>query len=141
MSEVFWKVNLFKGVDAKKCYEEIGNTQITPREIVEKARNENSELHKCFEWDDTKAAELYRIEQAKTVLRLLVVVNKPKDEPVRVYQITSEKNTYQPTKLFLQQPDEYQILLKRALEELQMFQKRYSQLAELETVFEAIDSL
>lgn len=138
--EVSWKTPLFKA-DAKKCYEEIGTDGITPQEIVEIARNEDSELHKCFEWDDSIAAEKYRIMQARTILLNLVVVNKPKDEPVRVYQISATKNVYQPTTFFMKNPTEYQTLLSRAMGELRSIQKRYSQLAELETVFEAIDSL
>lgn len=141
MTEVSWKVDIFKGADARKCYEEIGDTQITPQEILEKARDKKSELHKCFEWDDTKAAEKYRLIQARSILLNLVITTKPESEPIRVYQITSEKNVYQPTKLFLKNPTEYQELLNRALGELHSIQKRYSQLAELESVFEAIDSL
>lgn len=139
--KVKWKVNLFKA-DPMKCYEEIGDNGITPQEIVEKARDENSELHKCFEWDDTIAAEKYRIQQAKTILLNLVVINIDKEEtPRRVYQISSQKNVYQPVKFFLQNSDEYSLLLKRAKEELIAIRKRYAEIAELETVFEAIDSL
>ena len=37
--------------------------------------------------------------------------------------------------------DEYEILLKRALNELQAFKKKYEMLSELEDVFKAIDEL
>jgi len=43
--------------------------RLSPQEIVEAARAEGSALHECFEWDDTKAAESWRIEQARDLIR------------------------------------------------------------------------
>jgi len=43
--------------------------KITPKMIVEAARDESSLLHDYFEWDDTVAAEKYREMQARTLLR------------------------------------------------------------------------
>ena len=142
MEIVSWKIEgLFKA-NAQKVYEEIGNTSVSPEEVLEKARNENSELHKCFEWDDSVAAEKFRLQQARQIIQLLVIVPQKKtDEPVRVFSITSQRNTYQPTRLFLQQPDEYQILLKKAKIELAEFKKRYKTLSELEEIFKCIDEL
>lgn len=142
MEIVSWKIEgLFKA-NAQKVYEEIGDTSVSPEEVLEKARNEKSELHKCFEWDDSVAAEKFRLQQARQIIQLLVIVPQKKtDEPVRVFSITSQRNTYQPTRLFLQQPDEYQILLKKAKIELAEFKKRYKTLSELEEIFKCIDEL
>lgn len=138
--EVTWKVNGIFHADPQKVYEEIGDTEVSPEKILKKARNENSELHKCFEWDDAKAAEKYRMEQARLVIRLLVVRTKtPEETPIRVFQITSEKNIYQPTRMFLKQPDEYAKLLERAKGELRAIRNRYTILSELEIIFNAID--
>ena len=47
---VFEKDNLYKA-DAEKVSKEIESiSNATPSSILEYARNENSELHKCFEW-------------------------------------------------------------------------------------------
>lgn len=142
MEIVSWKIEgLFKA-NAQKVYEEIGDTSVSPEEVLEKARNEKSELHKCFEWDDSVAAEKFRLQQARQIIQLLVIIPQKKtDEPVRVFSITSQRNTYQPTRLFLQQPDEYQILLKKAKIELAEFKKRYKTLSELEEIFKCIDEL
>ena len=142
MDSVKWKVSGIFKADAQKVYKEIGSTSITPEEVLEKARNEKTELNKCFEWNDGVAAEKYRLQQARQIIQLLVVVPKSEDsEPIRAFQITSERNTYQPTRLFLEQPDEYQILLKRAKIELAEFKKRYKTLSELEEIFKCIDEL
>lgn len=136
-----WKVNIFKA-DANKVYQEIGDDQITPEQVLEKAKDENTELHKCFEWDDTKAAEKYRLHQARQIIQYLVYTPETIEHtPQRIYQITTQKGVYQPTKLFLEQPDEYQALLERAKGELVAIRRRYESLAELEAVFEAIDEL
>lgn len=140
--EISWKINGIFKADAQKVYKEIGDTCITPEEVLEKARNKKSELHKCFEWDDSVAAEKYRLEQARTVIRMLVIKTEDKEEqPQRVFQISSQKNEYQPIKFFMQNKDEYQKLLERAKDELKAFKNRYKSLSELEEVFDAIDNL
>lgn len=142
MENVKWKINGIYKADAQKCYEEIGDNGTSPEEVLKKARNKKSELHKCFEWDNSIAAEKYRLQQARFLICNLVVVTENKDdEPVRVFQISSERNTYQPTRLFMQDMNEYQILLKRAKNELVSIKRRYQTLTELEKVFSAIDKL
>ena len=71
--------------DANRVYEEIqsiGET-CTKEDIVNKARDESTELHACFEWDDTVAAEKYRLRQAGDVVRHLYLVRQetPDEEP------------------------------------------------------------
>lgn len=137
-----WRIKGVYKADAQKVADEIGENSITPQEVLEKAKDENSELHKCFEWNNDVAAEKYRLEQARKIIINLVYVPKKKEEQkVRCFQITSEKHVYQPTKHFLVQENEYQSLLKRAKAELENFKKRYATLSELETVFEAIESI
>lgn len=137
-----WRVKGIYKADAQKVADEIGNDKITPQEMIEKARNEKSELHKCFEWNDTIAAEKYRLQQARNVLAMLVFKPKTEEEQqVRIFSLTTEKSVYQPTKQFLVQSDEYQDLLKRALAELETFKRKYSTLNELEEVFKAIEEL
>ena len=138
--EVKWRIEGIYKADAQKVADEIGENRISPQELLEKARDVNSELHKCFEWNDSIAAEKYRLQQARGVLVNLVYKTEKKDaEPVRYLQITTQKNVYQPTKMFLVQEDEYQNLLKRAKSELESFKKRYHTLSELQEVFEAIE--
>jgi len=140
MELVKWKIDgLFKA-DAQKVYEEIGDDGITPEEIVEKAKAKDTELHKCFEWNNKVAAHKYRLSQAQTIMRTLVFVSEDSEneEPVRVFQISSKENVYQPIKYFMQNPDEHEILLNRARMELAGFEKRYSGIAELNGVNDAI---
>ena len=137
--KVEWRIDGIYKADAQKVADEIGNDRISPAEVLEKARDVNSELHKCFEWNDSIAAEKYRLQQARGILINLVYKEKESNaEPVRTFQITSQRNVYQPTVSFLVQEDEYQNLLKRAKSELESFKKRYHTLSELQEEFEAI---
>lgn len=137
-----WKVKGLYKADAQKVADEIGGGQITPQEVLEKARDVNSELHKCFEWDDSIAAEKYRLQQARSIIINLVYAPKKEEEQsVRCFSLTSKVSTYQPTQQFLVQEDEYQALLKRALAELEAFKRKYHTLTELEAVFEAIETV
>jgi hypothetical protein len=42
--------------------------QITPVAVLDAARDESSSLHAFFQWDDSVAAEKYRIDQARTLI-------------------------------------------------------------------------
>lgn len=143
MERITWKFEgLFKG-DAEKCYAECESlSEASPENILALATDETTELHKCFEWDDSIAAHKYRLHQARKITQSFVIVSEDKEiEPIRAFQITSQTNVYKPTRLFLQDRDEYSILLKRAKEELQAFKKRYKMLSELEEIFNEIDRL
>jgi len=74
---------------------------ITPQLLVIESKKIKSPLHDCFEWDDSKAAEGFRIVQAREILRFLVVVieedNQEESKTVRAYiapsSIGKEDNT------------------------------------------------
>ena len=67
-----WKIKGIFKAEAQKVADEIGENKVTPQEVLEKARDENSELHKCFEWNDSVAAEKYRLQQARAIIINLV---------------------------------------------------------------------
>ena len=142
--EVKWSTGVFKA-DANKVYAEIQKIgeKVTPLEVLDYAKaHEESELHKCFEWNNDIAAEKYRLLMAGNVIRSLYVVPRSAEQPsVRVLSKTSETHTYQPTVKFLSQPDEYADLLRRAKAELESFKVKYKTLTELEDVFTAIDGI
>lgn len=115
----------------------------TPAQILEKARDTSTELHKCFEWDDTAAAEKYRLQQARQIVCHLVIretiqENKP---PIRFLYKPDGATGYQATRMIVQNQDSYQNLLKSAMRDLESLRKKYHSLTELESVFDAIEEL
>lgn len=145
---------LYKNKDPQVIAEEIYSISDEPtkEQIVDKARDENSELHDLFEWDDTVAAEKYRGVQAGKLLSVLKVtfVDDTSDdepptkvmEPVRMFygKPSGEEGFVSIVKIMGNQ-DMYQQLLERAKMELESFKKKYSILKELEPIFEMIDGL
>ena len=90
-----WKDGSCFKADAEKCKAEIDLIAVKNREnVVAFAQNRRTELHKCFEWNDTKAAEKFRLDQAGEVLRSIVFVSVIQNEEVaiRAYERESTEN-------------------------------------------------
>ncbi len=146
MNKIKWRVGGIFNANAEKVYQELrdcGETY-TPREVVEKAKDEQSELHKCFEWDDTIAAEKYRLHQARMLIANIVVeVEQAEGQTteLRLYQSNGRNNGYSESVLIARDVDRYAELLERAKSELDSFRKRYESIAELEEVITAIEEV
>ena len=143
-----WGVYKFKA-DAQKCADEIMEIcdeleSATPQQILDKARDSNTELHKCFTWDDTEAAEKWRITEARSVVRNLKIIEvKPDKEPepttIRVFYKTDNSGGYKPTKLILKKPDEYKTLVERCRSELLAVKQKFQNISEYEEIWEMIN--
>ena len=126
--KVAWKIDKYKA-DPQKVYEEIGDQNTTPEEVLEKAKDPASELHKCFEWDDTKAAEKYRLRQATLLItNLAVEVEIPEAKPIicRAYVNVSDtkKGTFMKVDSAFKVEETREIVIERALRELRAFEEK-----------------
>ena len=141
---VIWGFNKFNA-DAQKCYDEIAQLgNATPQAIVDYARDENTELHKCFQWDDTKAAESWRRQQARLVVCSLTVTVETKEHGAQTYRIIehdSISKTYKPVIFTVRNKDEYGALLSAAKADLAAFRQKYKNLVELQNVIDEIEKL
>ena len=79
------------------CYqlEQEKGGKLTPKELVEAARDVDSPLHNEFEWNDTKAAQKYREWQARYIISSieLEIVNVPQEPTVVDLEITEQKHS------------------------------------------------
>lgn len=133
----------YKNVDPNKVAEEIISLgdDTKPDDIVNAARNGDSELHKCFTWDDTEAAEKYRKYEARQLMYRLVIKEEevPEKRPeIRMFYKTNDNEGYKPTEIVVTHKDEYKQLLERAYAELRAFKAKYSCLKELQEIFDLI---
>ena len=56
---------------------------VTREDFLESARSEESEMHKLFEWNDSIAAEKYRLRQASDIIHSIkITVVEEEKEPV-----------------------------------------------------------
>jgi len=148
MIKTIWRsevASLYKGIDAQIVADEIANIgeAVTAEQIVDKAKDENTELHKCFTWDDEAAAEKYRIIEARQIVRHLVREELPdmKNDtpPLRVFYKTNNGEGYKHIeRTIIKREDEYQALLARAMMELRAFKAKYSMLEELREILDLI---
>lgn len=56
--------------------------------VLNEAQNEDSILHKYFEWDDSEAADLYRRQQARTLIQRCKI-QMVESEPVEIRAFVS----------------------------------------------------
>ncbi len=140
-----WKVDGFYKADASKVLDELSELgdEYSLSDVVKKAKDENSEMHSIFEWDDSVAGEEYRKIQAGKMVRNLVIVRNDETEEktnVRYFVSTGKRDsTYTPTRLVIRNQDAYEQLLERAYAELRAFKEKYSTLSELEEILALID--
>ncbi len=122
--------------------------KLTPDVVLEDARNPNSPLAPYFEWDDTEAARQYRIQQARGLIRSVVVRYRPTpDAPprtVRAFLSTSDnegRSHYTPSIHVMTDEQMRARAIRKAWDELQAFRKRYEELSEFAGLFASLDEI
>lgn len=150
-----WKPTARVQLDAEQCgavFETLEQTnELTPARVVEAAKPKSSPLHDGFEWNDKVAASEHRMQQARYLLRSIVIVRddapSTDDTPLRAFvTITEDDADAKPHTVFcsleaaLSDPVKRQQVLARALKELNAWQRRYAALDEFASVIAAISS-
>ena len=116
--------------------------KLTAKNLVEVSRPEDAPLHSVFNWNDEQAAELYRQEQGRSIIRCIITVPEENVVSTRAYfNITKQDPNYYGINVILEDQDKYDALLKMALRELKAFEKKYAVLEKLKPVFDAIDQI
>ena len=146
MITAMWRpefASLHKDVDAQKVADEILGIgeEVTAEEVVNAARDESCELHKCFEWDNSIAAEKWRTQQARVLFAHLIIrkeTEETKEAPQIRLMYNNGGNTYKSAPLVFSKPDEYKKLLAKAYAELHNFKLKYAMLKELKDIFALI---
>lgn len=116
--------------------------ELTPADVVADARSRNSPLHCFFEWSDTKAADAYRLQQARGLIRAVVAVVVSAGTPAQRMQAFVHVNDpgaphYRSVDHAMSQERTRDMVLMQAFKEFRAWQKRYEHLAELADLFTA----
>jgi hypothetical protein len=107
---------------------------LDPRRIVEFARSSNTALHSAFTWDDGEAAERWRINQAKQVIRAAVTMLPRPDGgmvPVRAYVYDATARQYAATSTVLSDAESADTLLRQMRLDVERILNRYRRHASL----------
>lgn len=131
---------------AEQTIEEIRRQHgvVSPSIVVKHAVKARHPLHPCFTWDDGKAAEEYRLWEARELLGALVTITKVDGDgeiQTRAYVAVSipdqAERDYKPIRVAMR--DDRQEVLEQALAELGRWRAKYAKLEELADVFALID--
>jgi len=117
---------------------------LRPEYVVDASIPEDAPMHNCFEWDDQIAGKKYRIEQARTLIRCLVIVTEKKDEEqnitrsfVNIRKPDGEK-TWLPVKDVMSDRALREQYITRAYKELKEWQERYNSIKEFSEICQII---
>lgn len=118
---------------------------IQPSDVVARASDPESAMHSWFQWDDTEAAQAYRLQQARQLLRVFVTVETKDNKPVRAFvSLGSDRygdGGYRAMAEVLSDEELRAQLLADAVKELRSAEKKYRQLQELSGVWSALDEV
>ncbi len=115
--------------------------RIMPEDVVAAARSARSPLHSHFEWDDTAAAQQYRLEQARYLLRVVVTTVPHTTTQVRAFVSLSNETGYRQTLNVMVNKDFRAQLLEDAYKDMERFRLKYQHLQELRGVIAAMTRL
>lgn len=121
---------------------------VTPESFLEASRPEDSPTHGAFEWDDSIAAEKFRLSQSRHIINDIRVKiiregdDAPKEKHIAFMNVTEgrhNKAEYKSMSIVMSNDDSREVVLKNAMQELTSFREKYRKLSELADVFKAIE--
>lgn len=110
------------------------NGRLTPHAVVDEARSRQNPLHRHFEWNDKIAAEAFRLDQARALIRIVRIedtddVDKP---PRRAFvSVNEDGKAYRGLDEVLSSQSLQLAVLVAAEKELRAFEARYSELLDI----------
>lgn len=111
--------------------------------LVKEARKSSSPIHSLFEWDNTRAAQEYRLLQARVMiasLRVEVISEDRKPQQVSAFVSRANKSeTYVPT--LEADDDDLSAAESRCYQQMQSFREKWKGLQFARTVIDAISDI
>lgn len=137
MRKYSWKYTGYLG-DPQKIGEELETIElsgeVTNEKVLQYAKdNKDSELYKCFEWDDKIAGEKYRLLKASQIITSIsfIVEEEPVKKQKIYYSIKSEREEarkFKNIRDILEDDDDYKALVNQAKNELDTCKQKYEDL-------------
>lgn len=114
-------------------------------EVVAAARDKKNPLHTEFEWDNTKAADAYREQQARTIIRAVISYEPAIDRRARAYVSVPtdriEGGGYRRTSDVLANPDYVSQLVEEVKNRISGFKSSYKHIEILDPLWSRIDDV
>lgn len=119
---------------------------VTAQMVLDDSRPDDALLHPCFTWDDFKAAEKCRRQEAKELIGNLVTVHvvekadeAPKEVRIRAFSNVSngkESATYMTTLVAMSDEEKRNTILENARREMQVFIHKWESLVDIKSMLE-----
>lgn len=120
--------------------------------LVAESKPKDAPLHGEFDWHGPTAANKWRLQQARYVVRSIEVIPDESDNAVRKYQSVrlveqenqhpaKAKQVFRSVEEVLADPDTRDELLAQAIRDALSYKRRYNGLQELAKVFAAFDEV
>ena len=140
MEKVYsWKIPSFaKNIDPTLAVQELQRIEknagiLTAQTILDASRKPTALFHKLFDWDDSTAAEKYRLTQARTILNNIEVRTTSNGEPreIDVFECISvnERKVYK--SLDSMTTDDMIFIKKRTAQEIKILRDKLLNYKEL----------
>ena len=141
-----WKPNSRIKIDSETAGAVMDNLEqqgrLTAKNLLDESRPAEAPLHNEFEWDDIKAAEEYRMQQARHIINCLLIEDDSKQEAVRAFFTLAESAPqYRSIRTIMADETQSDALLQLAIQELQAFERKYTQISKFKALFAEIDRL
>jgi len=116
---------------------------VKPNDVVDDARSATSAFRDWFQWDDAKAAESYRLAQARTMMNSIMITvidgrgHRSETRALHLVVVDGQRG-YASASTVLRSEELRQQVVENALNELMTWNQRYDQYQELYGVRTAI---
>ena len=123
------------------------NGRLKPQYVVDEARSSSSPLHDYFDWDDSVAAEKYRIYQARNLINHITVeisYDNEKQDVKGWFSVNSTPNDERLNKVYvtvdrvINEPELRNQILISAIQEADYWKEKYQQYTEFSSICKAI---
>ena len=118
---------------------------VTSKDILNDAKKKNTPYHEYFNWDDSLAAEEYRINQARqligSIMQVTIIHEEEEPQEIRCFvNVIDEKGErgYVKTAYAMTKPILMNQVVQQALKEVESWRKRYKEYQELGKIHRAI---
>lgn len=118
---------------------------LSPRTLLDANREASAPLHDEFEWNDSEAAERFRLNQAATIIRNIVIVRTEQSgtptPSVRAFVNVRDEAQRSYVGIARAMSDEAmkESLMKSAIRDMDAFKNKYHELQELSSVINAMN--
>jgi len=151
LSEVFKKSTIVE-TELKEIYNK--EKKLTAEIVLNHAKKKSSPLHELFTWNNTEAANQFRLWEARTLIKSVKITMTVGVEEVKVRKYinlrTDDENNanpwganseYKEVKEIMSDEKTKEILFQQAINELNAFRKKYHGLRQFEKLMVEIDKL